>query len=253
MSQNYPGVVAEGVIDGLTFTRLYFTDAGHETSLQVAKEENDYVFVYSLVDLGDVEGFSHETKATQLVALDGTEDEVFAGLNKNNRYKVRRSYRDEEITVVADDDRRAESLVFYQDIKTADGVTPDIDEDFATVRWINAYRGDELISSTCWFDSGEVLRAKHIVSTRKEEGSDPNLIGRLTRRLFWEACVLGISGGRRFVDLGGVDTDDPAKAGVAEFKQSFGGDLVDVHVYRHETEAWADVSSRVLERGRVVV
>ena len=242
------GVIATGDLDGLRFVRLYLVDPDDMSHLETAAEDYDYVFAYSLTDFGAMPGFEREVKATQLVTLDGNEDDVFNGLNKNNRYKVRRSFRDEDVVVSVDDANREASLAFYKAVKTADGVTPDIDEDFTTVRWINAYREGDLISSTCWFDSGHVLRAKHIVSTRKDHGADSNLIGRLTRRLFWEACVVGIGEGHSYIDLGGVDTNTETKSGVADFKLSFGGETVDVYVYRKTTPEWDEMAGRVNDR-----
>jgi hypothetical protein len=131
---------------------------------------------------------------------------------------------------------------------------PDIEQDFSSIRWINAYdHGGRLICSTSWFDSGEVLRSKHIVSNRKRAGADAALIGRLTRRLLWEACLLGLKSGYRYIDLGGVDPYDPTKRGVLEFKQSFGGATVEIYVYRHATEAWRDVAQTAIVEGKTVV
>lgn len=240
--------VAEGELSGLRFVRLYLTKAEQQDHLTSAVSSAEYVFAYSLADLGEVDGYQREVKATQLIRLDGTEDEVFAGLNKNNRYKVRRSFRDEDIEVVVDDPSRDSALSFYQDVKRADGVIPDIEEDFDSVLWINAYQTGSILSSTCWFDSGEVLRAKHIISTRKAEEADSALIGRLTRRLFWEACVYGLEHGHDFVDLGGVDIATEAKSGVADFKRSFGGDTVDVFVYRHATDSWEEMAAGLDDR-----
>lgn len=247
------GVIVDAALEGLPFIRLYLTEADAGHNLAEAAQRYEYVYAYSLVDLGEVESFSREQKWTQLINLDGSSDEVFAGLNKNNRSKVKRTYGVESLSVVVDDPARDESYAFYRTVKEADGVLPDIEEDFSSVVWMNAYLGGELTSSTCWFDSSAVLRAKHIVSTRKEQGADPNLVGRLTRRLFWEACAFGIEKGHRYVDLGGLDTTDPDKRGITEFKQSFGGETIPVYVYRRATEGWRNVSERALEDGLVVV
>mgnify|MGYP002735209788 CR=1 FL=1 len=247
--------MVESSLAGCDFVRLYLVTSDGATELTAAREMGfDYIFAYSLADLGIVDDFSCERKWTQLLSLDAAEDEVFAGLNRNNRYKVRRTYRDAGIEVVVDDPRREDSYAFYRSVKEADGVAPDIEEDFDSVRWINAYHDGTLAASTCWFDSGAVLRAKHIVSTRKETSTDSALVGRLTRRLFWEACLLGLSRGHRYVDLGGIDlSDDPAKRGITAFKQSFGGSAVPTYVYRYETAAWRDLAQRVRANGRVVV
>jgi hypothetical protein len=247
------GVIAGGSLSGQKFVRTYLVDPVSEEDLRDLADRHDYTFVYSLADLGDVEGFTKEIKATQLIALDRGHEELFETLNKNNRYKVRRSYRDPGVEVIGDDQDRERSLDLYMEVKVADGVIPDIEEDFDTVRWINAYYEGDLVAATCWFDSNEVLRAKHIVSTRKHAGVDTALVGRLTRRLFWEACVIGIDEGHRFVDLGGVDIDRDDKSGVAEFKLSFGGVTAPVYVYRRSSPSWADAVAAASQRGRTVV
>lgn len=247
--------IVEANLHGHDFVRLYVVTSDGAADLKDSVTQGfDYIFAYSLADLGEVDGFSSEQKWTQLLSLDTTPDDAFAGLNRNNRYKVKRTYRDEDVEVVVDDPRRDASYDFYRTIKEADGVVPDIEEDFGSVRWINAYQQGRLTTSTCWFDSGEVLRAKHIVSTRKEIPTDSALVGRLTRRLFWEACLLGLNNGYRYIDLGGIDlSDDPAKRGITEFKRSFGGETVQTYVYRHVTATWQEMVERLRADGRVVV
>lgn len=248
------GSIVRAELHGHPFIRLYLITPDRSDALVEAVNAGfDYVFAYSLHDLGDVPGFSRLQKWTQLLRLEGSPDDLFASLNKNNRYKLRRTYRDEGVTIVVDDSDRAGSYRFYKSVKEADGVVADIAEDFTSVRWINAYQSERLVASTCWFDSGEVLRAKHIVSTRKQEADDAALVGRLTRRLFWEACMLGLASGHRYVDLGGIDPDEPAKRGITAFKQSFGGEAVSVFVYRYATQDWRELSQRELTAGRMVV
>lgn len=248
------GSIVTASLHGLRFVRLYLVSPDSSDALvEPVRAGFDYVFAYSLHDLEDVPGFSKEQKWTQLLQLDGSPEELFASLNRNNRYKVKRTYRDEGVKFVVDDPDRDGSYRFYKDVKEADGVVPDVAEDFTSVRWVNAYQSGQLIASTCWFDSGDVLRAKHIVSTRKHDTTDAALIGRLTRRLFWEACLLGLDSGHHYVDLGGLDPDDPGKHGITAFKQSFGGDTVQVFVYRYATPDWREMSQRELTAGRMIV
>lgn len=246
------GSIAEGTLAGLSFLRLYLVDPGAGDNLEDAAREHDCVTAYSLEDLGEVDRFTSERKWTQLLPLDGDVDELSNRLDKNNRYKVRRSYRDSEVVVVVDDEAREESYAFYRAVKEEDGVVPDFEDDFESVRWTNAYHRGKLVSSVCWYDSGEVLRAKHIVSTRKRDGADSGLIGRLTRRLFWEACLTGLSEGHRYVDLGGLDPQDPKKRGVADFKRSFGGETVETLFYRFSTPAWRRAAEELRRSGSSV-
>lgn len=247
------GSIVKGSLRGHRFVRLYLVTRDSSDSLiEAVRNGFEYVFAYSLYDLGDVPGFSRRQKWTQLLPLEGSSDDLLASLKQKIRYQVNRTYRDEGIKVVVDDPDRAGSYRFYEEVKEADGVVPDIEEEFTSVRWINAYQGGQFIVSTSWFDSGDVLRSQHIVSTRKQDAGSAALTGRLTRRLFWEACLLGLGSGHRYVDLGGLDPDDPAKRGVAAFKQSFGGETVKVFVYRYATQDWQQLSQRELTAGRKV-
>jgi hypothetical protein len=248
------GSMVTASLHGHRFVRLYLVRPDTADALvEPVRAGFEYVFAYSLHDLGDIPGFVRQRKWTQLLRLDRPPDELLASLKKNSRYEVKRTYRDEDVKMVPDDPDRDGSYRFYKDVKEADGVVPDIAEDFTSVRWINAYQGERLIVSTCWFDSGDVLRAKHIVSTRKQDAGNAALIGRITRRLFWEACLLGLDNGHPYVDLGGLDPDDPTKQGVTAFKQSFGGETVQIFVYRYATPYWRELSQRELTAGRMVV
>lgn len=247
-------VIVEGTLRGCTFVRLYLLQGEHVTELiDHATRGCDYVFAYSLVDLGDLEEFSKEKKLSQVISLNGAESAVFGQLHKTNRKKIRRTYHDREINIVVDDPARDESYEFYRRIKEAEGVRPDFVEDFSSVRWINAYYRDELVSSTSWYHNQKVLRGKHYVSIRKQSDIDTALIGRLTRRLFWEACVLGIDGGMRYVDLGGLDPRDPGKQGIYEFKRSFGGETVGMYIYRRWTKSWEKVTEEASVDGIAVL
>jgi hypothetical protein len=247
-------VIVEGTLHGCSFVRLYLLDGEHVADLiDHVNHGYDYIFAYSLVDLGEVEGFSREKKLSQFISLDGAEDVIFGRLHKTNRKKIRRTYRDHEVDIVIDDPAGQESYEFYCRVKKAEGVRPDFAADFSSVRWINAYHREELISSTSWYHNDHVLRGKHYVSIRKQSGIDTALVGRLTRRLFWEACVLGIRGGLRYVDLGGLDPHDPSKQGIYEFKRSFGGDTQDIYIYRRYTKSWERVKEEVTAQGMAVL
>jgi len=248
------GSIVTASLRGHRFIRLYLVRRDSaETLIESVRAGFEYIFAYSLHDLGYVPGFKREQKWTQLVRLDRSPDDLLASLKQKIRYQINRTYRDEGIKVIVDDPDRVGSYQFYKDVKEADGVVPDLVEDFSSVRWINAYQGGRFIVSTSWFDSREVLRSKHIVSTRKQDAGGAALTGRLTRRLFWEACLIGLNAGHHYVDLGGLDPDDPAKSGITSFKQTFGGETVKIFIYRYATPSWREVSERELSTGRMVV
>jgi lipid II:glycine glycyltransferase (peptidoglycan interpeptide bridge formation enzyme) len=56
-----------------------------------------------------------------------------------------------------------------------------------------------------------------------------------SRALIWKVCKWGKAHGRSMLDLGGINYTDASKAGIREFKQSFGGIEVDIGIYRYAT------------------
>jgi hypothetical protein len=246
------GVIVDTQLAGHPYARLHLLGKEDLDLLVDAAARYEYVHAYSFADLGQLDGFSKERKWSQLITLGDSPETTFGGFHKKVRQEVRKATRDDHVAVIVDDQAREEAYSFYRAMKEADGVTPDIEEDFEAVRWVNGYYRGELASLSSWYDSGETLRAHHSVTTRKLSGIDTSLVGRLTRRLSWEACVLGYEEGRRFIDLAGVDPDDPIKAGITSFKRGFGGETVPVHVYRRATDRWAEAVQAAAERGRVI-
>lgn len=247
------GKFLEASLHGHPYVRFHFIDENGRDALVAAAESYDYVFAYSFVDLGDIEGFSRETKASQLLTLDGTAEDLMNQFHKKVRQQVRRAERDEGVHVEVDDPAREESYQFYVSIKQESGVTPHVEQDFSSVLWINGYLDGELVASSSWFDSGTTLRCQHSMSIRKDDGADRALLSRLNRLLMWEACRLAEKTGRRYVDLAGIDLDDPTKAGIAEFKLGFGGETVPVQVYRYMAPEWDEVLSQIRSDGQEIL
>ena len=237
---------------GHRYMRLYLRDHADLAELHSAAEQCDYVFAYSRVDFGEIEGFTRVPKQSQVVSLDGTPEQIFAGLGQRSRQEIRKTYRDSGLRIVVDDSYRDESYRFYSEVKEQERASPDVEQDFDSVRWINAYMENSLVSVNSIYTNRKVLRGKHIASLRKQSGLDPALIGRINRRLLWEACALGIAEGRAEFDMGGVDFNDPAKRGISEFKRRFGGGTVDIYVYRYASPAWSVVAQRAGTCGKEV-
>ena len=95
-----------------------------------------------------------------------------------------------------------------------------------------------MIVTMSFYDNGEIIRAKHIASVRKENVQDAKIVAQASRLLNWEVIKWGKSHGRKLFDLGGI-TNDPAKAGIRDFKRSFGGDETDIYMYRYTTRIFS--------------
>src|SRR5687767_7200898 len=226
-----PGVIAQSSLMRLPYVRLLVATA-EPANLTALRRTHDYVFAYSYADVGAIPGFGITRKKTALIDLTSPADEILKTFRSNTRNEIRKTFRGNALQIVADDPMTDASVAFYCDAKRQAGVRPDVQGDFSSCRFFNAYVDNQLVASVSCYDSGVFLRLKHIVSSRKLEGIDARQIGYATRRLVWEICLYGKSRGYEHLDLGGIDLEDEEKRGVAMFKQSFQGDVVDVVVYR---------------------
>ena len=62
------------------------------------------------------------------------------------------------------------------------------------------------------------------------------LISFSTRRLVWEICKYGKENDYFGFDLGSINLVDSNKASIAQFKNSFGGKIVDEYLYIYKSK-----------------
>lgn len=225
-------------ICGLRYARFL----GERIDVRALEAERDsyrYIEVYSYMPL-EAAGFAlFRIQKTPVIDLAQSLDEIFGRFHTLTRRGIRRSEELPDLTVRIPDSDESGSYRFYKKVKKKDGVIPDLGREFQRCLFMNAYYKNRMIASISFYDNGRALRCKHIVSLRKEMGEESNVAAFAARRLVWEVCRYGKERGYAKVDLGGINFEDPAKRGVAQFKSSFGGDIRDVYVYRHETSLFA--------------
>src|SRR3989344_4340520 len=196
-----------------------------------------FLFVLSENKL-ELPNFKLLVRKTPMIYLSKTLDEIFAGFNKTTRNEIRSTENIKGLDLVFRDGNLNESYGFYKKIKRADGATVDLKREFAACVFFNGYySGKMFVSVSCW-DNGKVLRLKSIVSSRKEPDYDKHLISRTTRRLIWEICKYAKEHSYSAIDLGGINFEENAKKGLVQFKSSFGGEIVDIYIYKYETRAF---------------
>lgn len=197
------------------------------------KNKYRYIHVYSFKK-EDLPDYKVKTQKTLVFDLSESLEEIFKKFNATCKKHIRRGERNVDLKLAAPDNDFAASYALYKRVKSREGVRPDIKSEFANCLFFNAYFKGEMIVTMSFYDNGEIIRAKHLASLRKEKGMDAKVIAHASRGLNWEVMRWGKTNGRKIFDLGGV-TDDPAKAGIREFKESFGGTRVDIHIYRYTT------------------
>lgn len=218
---------------GLRYARVLSRHITREEAEDLKKKYH-YIHLYSFEKENLPSGFDVLIQRTLIFDLSQNLEEIFKKFNDTCKKHIRRGERDADVTLRALDDNVTASYALYEKVKRQEGARPDIKREFKNCIFFNAYFKNEMIVTMSFYDNGEIIRAKHIASLRKEKGEYAKIIAHASRRLNWEVMKWGKAHGRNIFDIGGI-TDDPTKTGIREFKQSFGGDEVDVYIYRYTT------------------
>ena len=135
----------------------------------------------------------------------------------------------------------------YQKFESDRDWIPTLKEEMARHHIFTAYYKDRLISAVTCYQHDGILRIARIFSARLEEDSDfdKRFVGYASRRVFFEVCKYGQANGYKKFDLSGVNFDDPTKAGLTRFKQSFGGPITDVYVCKYMTKDFRDFREKL--------
>lgn len=218
---------------GLKYARILSRYIAREEADDLKKKYH-YIHLYTFERENLPSSFSVVIQRTPIFDLSQNLEDIFKKFNDTCKKHIRRGERNSDLTLVALDNDFTASYALYKRVKSQEGARPDIQEEFKNCIFFNAYLKGEMIVTMSFYDNGEIIRAKHIASVRKEKAEDAKIVAHASRRLNWEVMKWGKAQGRKVFDLGGI-TDDPTKAGIREFKQSFGGDEVDIYIYRYTT------------------
>lgn len=237
-------IVAPG---GLRYARILTGGNINKEDLNELKKHYGYFHIYTLKKIDDPDLSTLEQK-TIFINLDKGLDEVFSDFNDTCKKHIRRAERNPEIMIKILDDNFEGSYELYRNIKSAEGAKPDIETEFQDCLLFNAYYKGKMIVTMSFYDNGETIRAKHIASVRKL-GEDQKVVAQASRLITWEVCKWGASNGRKLLDLAGI-TDDPKKAGIKAFKESFGGNEGVVYMQRYEMPAFSDIKKKLNLEGK---
>ena len=229
-------VVQEVSLLGFPYARIVSRQVTREDAERL-KQRYQYIHIYSFTK-EDLPEFTARVQKTPIFDLSEHAEGLFGKFNDTCKKHIRRADRNPDLKLVALDTDGAASYALYARIKSQEGAYPDLKREFENCIFFNAYLKGEMIVTMSFYDNGEIIRAKHIASVRKEKSEDAKIVAQASRRLNWEVMQWGKAHGRTLFDLGGI-TDDPAKAGIREFKNSFGGHDVEAYIYRYTTPVFA--------------
>jgi len=200
------------------------------------KKQFDYSFVVSYGDFDDPD-FKVMPKYSCMIDLEGGVDAMLKRCNPTCRNEIRRTYRMSELNFhIADKERSAAYLLHKESEAEREWLPIPPDEFQKSIVAFITYMEEPIAGMTCYY-SGTRMRVGRIFSRRKSRlwsNVQKVVFSASTRRIVHELSRIGIEYGCKALDLGGIDLDNPAKAGIAQFKLSFGGGIVPVKIGRYE-------------------
>jgi len=183
---------------GLPYARILSRHITRE-DVENLKKKYHYIHIYSF-EKEHLPGFEMKIQKTPIFNLLDDEDAIFKKFNDTCKKHIRRAERNPDLTLMALDTNYDASYALYKRIKSQEGANPDIKKEFANCFFFNAYLGDEMIVTMSFYDNGEIIRAKHIASVRKEKAEDAKIVAHASRRLNWEVMKWGKANGRTMYD-----------------------------------------------------
>ncbi|SES89422.1 hypothetical protein SAMN05216389_10387 [Oceanobacillus limi] len=178
---------------------------------------------------------------TLIIDLQRSEEEIYADIGKNARYKINRASKRDPITyheLTAPTDEEIEKFVAF-----FDGFSKHKKIQKANVGRLKGLRDqDSLLISYVMDEDSHVLcyhaylktdtycSLLHSASARFENSTMRNMIGRANRFLHWQDMKSLKKMGHKWFDFGGLFIDASAadEKNINQFKEEFGGRTVDV-------------------------
>ena len=197
------------------------------------------VLHYHCAQLGKIPGFHRQPKFTKLIDLRQSEDELFNEFGKNTKHKVKRALS--EGMRFSPETNPDNLLKTYNEFSFAKGREP-MDAPRLRAYWPHMFAtkltcdGEVLVMHSYLFDP-ELRRAcqQHSASLFRstDDAQRQSMIGRANRLLHYLDMLWLKEKGAHIFDLGGyaLNTQEPELIEVNEFKDGFGGRLVEESNY----------------------
>jgi lipid II:glycine glycyltransferase (peptidoglycan interpeptide bridge formation enzyme) len=209
-------------------------------------------YYYHCQFTGPVKGFERHAKFTKLVNVDRTDEAIQKDFRKNTQYEVRRAQKEGLAFSVLDN---AEVFREFYDGFAATKDMERMDPKILRAYWphlavTQMTNAAEVLVMHCYVmdkSSGRATLWHSASQFRGADGEDAqqrrNLIGRANRLLHFRDMTWLRDQGFKTYDFGGyaAGTTDPALQHINEFKDSFGGELV-------EESNYASAAIRLLRR-----
>lgn len=207
-----------------------------------------FAIYYQARSTDTVPGFKREQKHTKFINLTGTEDDIFDQIGKNTKPKIKQALAEGGLRFQMIEEA-GEVRELYNEFARGKG-RPPLEERTFRAYWPKmlatkmSLDADPLVMHAFLLDEG-LKRANHLYSASLFRSTDDSerraRIGRVNRALHYLNMLHFRDRGIVTYDLGGyaLGTQDPELQQVNEFKDSFGGQLVEESNYISLPLHWA--------------
>lgn len=224
-------------------TKLFFRSARfifEDEELKRALREKKYSYITGLSydrSLVRNDKVSKKQKKTPVIKLEGQDlESIYRKFNDTTRNEIHKTEKMQEFRFLLSNKNNASIYGLYSDFEKRGGRPVRKKEYFKESIFAGAYFQDKLIAAIIAYDAKPYIRINAIVSADKQVFSERKYISYATRRLVWEFVGFGKERGYQWIDLGGVNLIEKEKSGIAAFKMSFGGELVDEFTYTYKSK-----------------
>jgi hypothetical protein len=203
--------------------------------------------------LGSSPGFPFfkQTQHTLLIDLSQDDDALQASMSKNMRSQLRKAENDGFLWEPSTDLDEFRTLfnVFAAEkgLKMLSRGVLEAEQDFLFIAK-TSFETKPLVAHAYLVDKEE-SRARFLygATVRLSEGVDANLVGRANRWAHWVEMQNFRTQGLKTFDFGGyaLNTTDPQKQGINQFKEAFGGSVVEESTF---DSLWFAAAKSVLGR-----
>lgn len=227
---------------GIRITQVWFPDESPQL-----ESKSDILFIHGVENCGLYKNCMQNTFHTLISDLEQTQDEIWSLINKNVRYEIRRSMKEEVycLSFSSGELLNKPEIIkqfadMYQLMYHDKGITqtlymPQIDaylkENMFLLTGIFTKESKPLVFHS-YIVGEKCARLLHSVSDFRSGSNDANLVARANKRLHWEDICMLIKLGLKRYDWGGVSSIESPN-GIDEFKFKFGGQpLTYYNVYK---------------------
>ncbi len=173
---------------------------------------------------------------TILIDLQQDDEALLAGMSKNMRSQLRKA---EPGLMLELETKPDDFLSFYNAFARGKGLkelsASDLDKPAGTLALYRVSLEGKVLTQHAYLLDQQESRARFLYggSARLEEGVDTSLLGRANRWAHWQELRTFREQGIKTFDFGGYawQTTDPAKQGINQFKEAFGGSVVQENTY----------------------